>query len=133
MEFMMIVKSGQDCRAGRKPSDEQMASVLRYTQEMRKAGALVELARLHPMSKAARVTLHGNDCVVTDGPFAETKELVGGYWIIRANSMDEAIEWAKKVPVPEEGCEIEIRQFLEMEYFFPEQPGHRARAKTQLQ
>jgi hypothetical protein len=134
MQYMMIVKSGRDCEAGQKPSDELVAAVGSYTQELRKAGALVELSRLHPSSKAARVKLQGNDRVVTDGPFAETKELIGGYWIIQANSMNEAIEWAKRAPAPgDQEAEIEIRQFLEMESFFPERPADRAKTKTQSQ
>jgi hypothetical protein len=129
MQFMMIVKSGRGCEAGFKPSDELMAAVGSYTQELRRAGALVELSRLHPSSKAARVRIQGNDRIVTDGPFVETKELIGGYWIIRAESMDEAIEWAKRAPSPsdQEACEIEIRQFLEMENFYPDAAVDRAR------
>jgi hypothetical protein len=94
---------------------------------------LVELSRLHPSSKAARVRLQGNDRIVTDGPFVETKELIGGYWIIRAESMDEAIEWVKRAPAPDSkvACEIEIRQFLEMENFYPEDVANRARKSSQ--
>jgi hypothetical protein len=121
MQFMLMVKTSRESQDGCKPGDELIAAVGNYTQELRKAGALVELSRLHPSSKGARVRLLGKDRIVTDGPFAETKELVGGYWIIQANSMDEAIAWAKRAPVLEgkAGCEIEIRQFLEMENFFP--------------
>jgi len=125
MQFMLIVKSSESVC---KPSDELVAAVGSYTQELRKAGALVELSRLHPSSKAARVKLLGTDRIVTDGPFAETKELVGGYWIIRANSMDEAIAWAKRAPAREGNTayEIEVRQFLETEYFFPATLADRA-------
>jgi hypothetical protein len=124
MQFMLIVKTCGDFENGCKPSDELMAAVGNYTQELRKAGALVELSRLHPSSKGARVKLQGKDRIVIEGPFAETKELVGGYWIIQVNSMDEAIAWAKRAPVPDgkAACEIEIRQFLEMENFFPAGP-----------
>jgi hypothetical protein len=136
MQFMLIVKTSGESRDGGTCSDELIAAVGNYTQELRKAGALVELSRLHPSSKGARVKLLGNDRIVTDGPFAETKELVGGYWIIQANSMDEAIAWAKRAPAPEgKACEIEIRQFLEIEYFFPAAPGAKelARANKQSQ
>ncbi len=128
MQFMMIVKTSGDFENDCKPSDELMVAVGNYTQELRKAGALVELSRLHPGSKGARVKLHGKDRIVIDGPFAETKELIGGYWIIQANSMDEAIAWAKRAPAPEgkPECEIEIRQFLEVENFFPPGPVGRA-------
>lgn len=120
MQFMLIVKTSGDFENSCKPSDELTVAVGNYMQELRKAGALVELSRLHPSSKGARVKLQGKERIVTDGPFAETKELVGGYWIIRANSMDEAIAWAKRAPAPGgKAYEIEIRQFLEIENFFP--------------
>jgi hypothetical protein len=121
MQFMLMVKTSGDSDCGCKSSDELMAAVGNYTQQLRKAGALVELSRLHPSSKGARVKLQGKDRIGTDGPFAETKELVGGYWIIQANSMEQAIAWAKRAPAPEgkAACEIEIRQFLEVENFFP--------------
>jgi hypothetical protein len=122
MQFMIIVKSGGDCEAGKRPSEELVAAVAKYTQELRKAGVLVELSRLESSSKGARVKFSGGKQTVIDGPFAETKELIGGYWIIQAKSMEEAIEWAKRVPAPdgrgEEG-EIEIRQFLAVEDFSP--------------
>jgi hypothetical protein len=134
MQFMLIVKTSGESVDGCKPSDELVAAVGNYTQELRKAGALVELSRLHPSSKGARVKLLGNDRIVTDGPFAETKELVGGYWIIQADSMDEAIAWAKRAPAPEgKACEIEIRQFLEIENFFPVTPGGKQIAKANNQ
>jgi hypothetical protein len=128
MQFMLIVKTSSEFESGCKPSDDLMTAVGNYTQELRKAGALVELSRLHPRSKGARVKLDGKDRLVIDGPFAETKELIGGYWIIQANSMDEAIAWAKRAPAPEgkPECEIEIRQFLEVENFFPAGPVGRA-------
>jgi hypothetical protein len=126
MQFMMIVKTSSDCEAGKKPSGEVIAAIGNYTQELRRAGALVELSRLHPSSKGARVKLSGENQSVTDGPFAETKELIGGYWIIEAKSLKEAIEWAKRVPAPAEETEIEIRQFLELEEFTPSKPADRA-------
>jgi hypothetical protein len=126
MQFMMIVKASSNCEAGRRPSSEVIAAIGNYTQELRRAGALVELSRLHPSSKGARVRLSGGSQTVTDGPFAETKELIGGYWIIEAKSLKEAIEWAKRVPAPAEETEIEIRQFLELEEFTPSKTVDRA-------
>ena len=118
MQFMLIVKGG--CETGRSPQEEFVAAVMSHTQELRKAGVLVELSRLHPSSQGARVKLLRQDRMVVDGPFAETKELVGGYWIIQANSLNEAIEWAKRAPAPEDvPWEIEIRQFRELELFYP--------------
>ncbi|HTC63664.1 MAG TPA: YciI family protein [Candidatus Saccharimonadales bacterium] len=121
MQFMLIVKTSGDSGCGCESSEELSAEVGKYTQELRRAGALVELSRLHPGSKGARVKLQGKDRIVVDGPFAETKELIGGYWIIQANSLDEAVAWAKRAPAPEgkQECEIEIRQFLDVENLFP--------------
>jgi PhnB protein len=122
MQFMIIVKSGKDCEAGRKPSDEVLAAVGNYTQELRRAGVLVELSRLEASSKGARIKFSGGKPLVIDGPFAETKELIGGYWIIQVKSKEEAIQWAKRVPAlvsSGDECEIELRQFLEVEYFIP--------------
>lgn len=129
MHFMMIVKSSKGCEAGRRSSGEVLAAVGNYTQELRKAGVLVELSRLHPSSKGARVKLSRGVRIVTDGPFVETKELIGGYWIIDAKSMEDAIEWAKRAPILHgegEESEIEIRQFLEVEDCVPFQAIGRA-------
>jgi hypothetical protein len=140
MQFMLIVKRSESTGCGCERDEDLVAAVAGYTQTLRKAGALVELSKLHPSSKAASVKLLGQDRIVTDGPFAETKELVGGYWIIEAGSLNEAVEWAKRVPAPAElACEIEVRQFLEVENFFPEKPvdgasetfGEIAKAKKQ--
>jgi hypothetical protein len=118
MWFMMIVKAGKDCEAGKTVSEDILQAIGNFNQDLRKAGALVELSRLHPSAKGARVTFSGGKHTVIDGPFAETKELIGGYWIIQVNSKAEAIEWAKRVPVPkgdDQEIAIEIRQFLEVE------------------
>jgi len=122
MQFMIIVKSGRNCEAGKKPTDEVVAAVGSYTQELRRAGVLVELSRLEASSKGTRIKFSGGKLVVIDGPFVETKELIGGYWIIQANSKEEAIEWAKRVPFADglgEESEIEIRRFLEVEDYNP--------------
>lgn len=123
MQFMIIVKAGATCEAGQMPSQEVIAAVGNYTQELRRAGVLVELSRLEPSAKGVRVQFSGGKTLVIDGPFAETKELIGGYWIIRVDSKEEAIEWAKRVPprVGPEDTVIEIRQFLNVEDFVPSQ------------
>ena len=129
MQFMLIVKSSRNCEAGTRPSEKVLAAVGNYTQELRKAGVLVELSRLEASSKASRIKFSGGTQVVIDGPFAETKELIGGYWIIQVNSREEAIQWAKRVPVLDgigDESEIEIRQFLEVEYFTPSKTADRA-------
>ena len=128
MRFMMIVKASKKSEAGVVPSNELIAAMTKYNEELLKAGALVDLSGLQPSSKAARVKFSGEKRMVIDGPFAETKELVAGYWIIKANSMAEAIAWATRAPNPcgnEEG-EIEIRQFFEMEDFAPSEAVDRA-------
>jgi hypothetical protein len=129
MQFMIIVKSGRDCETGRGPSDEVVAAVGNYTQELRRAGVLVELSRLEASSKGARIKFSEGKHVVLDGPFAETKELIGGYWIIQVKSKEEAIQWAERVPAPQgrgEETEIEIRQFLAVEDFTPSLTFHSA-------
>ncbi len=122
MHYMMIVKSSKNCEAGHRPAETASAAIRHYTQELRKAGVLVELSRLHPSSKGARVKIAGANRIVVDGPFAETKELIGGYWVIEAKSIGEAVAWAKRIPAAAgngEESEIEIRQFVELEEYVP--------------
>lgn len=130
MRFMMIVKANQDSEAGKMPSEELLAEMGKYNEELMKAGALLDGAGLHPSSKGARIKFSGGKRTVIDGPFPETKELIAGFWIIQVKSKEEAIEWAKRVPAPhgkgEEG-EIEIRQLFELEDFGPSEAIDRAR------
>jgi len=121
MRFMMIVKSSKDCEAGKLPSEELLAAMGEYNKELMQAGVLVDLSGLQPTSKGARVKFSGGKTSVIDGPFAETKEVVGGYWIVDVKSKEEAIEWAKRAPVQpsEEEREIEVRQFYEFTDFLP--------------
>src|SRR5580658_7293823 len=120
MRFMMIVKASKDSEAGKMPSEELFAAMGKYNEELMKAGVLVDLSGLQPTSKGARIKFSGGKRIVIDGPFAETKELIGAYWIINVKSKEEAIEWAKRAPAPHgEGqeAEIEIRQFYEFTDF----------------
>jgi hypothetical protein len=120
MRFMMIVKACKDSEAGKMPSEELLNAMRKYNEELMKAGALVDLQGLHPSSKGARIKFSGGKRTLIDGPFAETKDLIGGYWIIQVKSREEAIEWAKRVPAPHgenSDGEIEIRQIFEMEDF----------------
>ena len=123
MRFMMIVKASKDSEAGKMPSEELLAAMANYNEELVKAGILVDLAGLQSSAKGARVRFTpGAGPTVIDGPFAETKELIAGYWIINVHSRQEAIAWAKRVPAPhgkDEQCEIEVRQFFELEDFKP--------------
>jgi hypothetical protein len=122
MRFMMIVKANQESEAGIMPDEQLLAAMGKYNEELMKAGVLLDLAGLHPSSKGARIKFSGGKRTVIDGPFAETRELIAGYWLIQVKSRDEAIEWAKRVPAPHgEGAEgqIEIRQVFELEDFRP--------------
>lgn len=122
MRFMVIVKTDARTEAGEMPSERDLAIMGQYNQQLIDAGVMVDGAGLQPSSKGARVGLKNGKVVVTDGPFAETKELIAGYWIINVKSKAEAIEWAKKIPfaqLPNAGRdpEVEIRQFFEIEDF----------------
>src|ERR1700687_5791818 len=101
MRFMMIVKANKDSEAGKMPSEELLAAMGKYNEELVKAGVLVDLSGLQPSSKGARIRFSGGKRTVIDGPFAETKELIAGYWIIKVKSRGEAIEWAKRAPNPQ--------------------------------
>ena len=118
----MIVKADKRTEAGEMPSEQDLATMGKYNQELMDAGVMIDGAGLQPSSKGARVGLKGGKIVVTDGPFPETKELIAGYWIINVKSKAEAIEWAKKIPfnqLPNTGREpeVELRQYFEVEDF----------------
>lgn len=118
MRFMVFVKATRDSEAGVMPSEELLAAMAKYNEELVKAGVLVDGNGLQPSSKGARVRFSGDRRTVIDGPFAETKELVAGYWIFEVGSKEEAIEWVRRCPNPHnEDSEIEIRQMFELEDF----------------
>ena len=120
MRFMMIMYPGQKAEApGAMPDEKLMAAMMKYNEELAKAGALLALDGLQPTAKGARVRFTKGQPVVTDGPFTESKEVVGGYWMIQVRSREEAIEWAKRAPCPE-GETIEVRQVFEPEDFGPD-------------
>lgn len=118
MRVMAIVKATQDSEAGKMPKEEMLAAMGKFNEELAEAGVMVSGEGLHPSSKGARVQFGGGERTVTDGPFAETKELIAGFWILQVDSFEEAVGWIKKCPDPhEEGGEIEIRQVFEAEDF----------------
>jgi hypothetical protein len=118
MRFMVLVKATEESEAGIMPSEELLAAMGKYNEEMVKAGVMLAGEGLQPSSKGARVKFSGKERTVVDGPFAETKELVAGFWLIQVKSKEEAIEWVKRCPNPMEGeSEIEIRQVFEAEDF----------------
>ncbi len=122
MRFMIIVKASADSEAGVMPSEQLLADMGRYNEELVKAGVMLAGEGLHPSSKGARVRFSGDKRTVVDGPFAESKELIAGYWLFQVKSREEAIEWVKRAPNPMPGTEseIEIRQVFVTEEFGPE-------------
>jgi hypothetical protein len=121
MRFMIIVKADKNSEAGIMPSQELLTEMGQYNEELARAGILLAGEGLHPSSKGARVKFSGPQRIVTDGPFAETKELIAGFWLWQVQSTDEAIAWVKRCPMPRDTeTEIEIRQVFEAEDFGPE-------------
>jgi hypothetical protein len=133
MKVMVLVKASADSEAGVMPSEQLLAEMGRFNEELVKAGILLAAEGLHPSSKGVRVRFSGSDRAVIDGPFAETKELLAGFWLWRVGSMDEAIGWVKRCPNPMPGVEpeVEIRPVFDVEDFAACDPTgeHRARER----
>ena len=128
MRFMMLLKADKRTEAGTLPTREDLEAMGRYNEALVKAGVMLDGAGLQPSSKGAKVTFQNGKAQVTDGPFAETKELIAGYWMIKVNSKEEAIEWAKQVPLAQlpgndRAPEIELRQMFEVTDF-PDVPAN---------
>src|ERR1700761_6612933 len=138
MRVMVMVKGTAESEAGQMPSTELIAAMGRYNEELVKAGIMLGGDGLKPSSKGVRVRFSGKDRTVVDGPFAETKELIAGYWIWQVQSMDEAIEWVRRCPNPMPSeSEIEIRPFFEAadfgEAFTPELQENEERLRQQIE
>ena len=139
MRFMVMVKANKDSEAGIMPSRQLLAEMGKFNEELVKAGVMLAGEGLHPSSKGVRVKFTGEKRIVTDGPFAETKELVAGFWIWKCKSREEAIEWVKRCPNPMPGQEgeIEIRQIFDPEdfgaEFTPELRAQEERLRTQIE
>jgi hypothetical protein len=135
MRFMVIVKANPDSEAGVLPTKEILTAMGKYNEELVKAGIMLAGEGLQPSSKGKRVRFSGSKRMVIDGPFAETKELVAGFWLWQAKSMEEAVEWLKKAPF-DGGTEVEIRQIFEAEdfgeEFTPELREQEERLRTQI-
>jgi hypothetical protein len=121
---MVIIKANKDSEAGVMPSEKMLAEMLKFNEELVKSGVMLAGEGLHPSSKGKRVRFSGEKRTVIDGPFAETKELIAGFWLWQVRSMEEAIEWVKRIPAPHEGdpgfgdeTEIEIRPVFEASDF----------------
>jgi hypothetical protein len=118
VRFIVMVKATKDSEAGKMPSEQLLSAMAKFNEEMMKAGVMLDGNGLQPSSKGARVRFSGEKRTVIDGPFAETKELVAGYWLLQCKSKEEAIEWIKRCPNPHnEESEIEIRQLFELDDF----------------
>jgi hypothetical protein len=118
MRVMVLIKANRDSEAGVMPSQKLLEDMGKYNEELVKAGVMLAGEGLHPTSKGKRVKFSGAKRTITDGPFAETKEVIAGFWIWKVKSMDEAVEWIKRCPNPTgEEAEIELRQVFEAEDF----------------
>jgi hypothetical protein len=121
MRCIVMVKATKDSESGAMPKQELLAEMGKFNEELVKAGVLLAAEGLQPSSKGKRVRFSGSNRRVIDGPFAETKELIAGFWLWQVRSMEEAVEWVKRCPNPFEGeSEIEIRQVFEADDFGPE-------------
>ena len=136
MRFMVIVKADKNSEAGVMPSKELLTEMGKFNEELAKAGVMLAGEGLHPSSKGARVKFSGGTTTVIDGPFAETKELVAGFWLWKCKSLDDAIAWLKRAPF-DGGTEVEIRQVFEAEdfgaEFTPELREQEARVRAEVQ
>ena len=131
MRFMMIVKASKESEAGVLPTEKELADMAKYNEELLKAGVLLAGEGLKASSKGARVRYAGAKRTVIDGPFAEAKELIAGFWLIQAKSMEEALEWARRVPFDD--GEVEVRQVFELEDFGAgDAIDHHTRIREQL-
>ena len=138
MRVMVIVKANKDSEAGVMPDQKILGAMGKYNEELSKAGIMLAADGLHPSSKGKRVKFSGPERTVTDGPFAETKELIAGFWLWQVKSMEEAVEWAKRCPNPHaDGGELEIRRVFEAEdfgaEFTPELRAQEARLRAEME
>ena len=132
MRFMMLVKASKESEAGALPSKELLAAMGQFNEEMVKAGVMIAGDGLQPSSKGTRVTFSGAKRTFTDGPFAETRELLAGFWMIDVKSKADALAWAARVPFSD-GEVIEVRQVFEAEDFPPEEVAREERLRDELQ
>lgn len=129
MRFMVIVKADKDSEAGVMPSEKLLTDMLKFNEDLVKAGVMLAGEGLHPSSRGVRVRFSGGKHIVTDGPFPETKDLVAGFWLWQVKSKEEAIEWLKRAPF--ENTEVEIRQVFETEDFAPSDPTGKLREQEE--
>ena len=114
MKFLVLVKATKDSEAGKRPEENLIMETMKLNEEMVKAGVLLDAGGLWPSSQGKRIRLEGETREITDGPFTETKELIGGYWMLQAKSIDEVVEWMKRFPLDKNGGELEIRRLIDV-------------------
>ena len=114
MKFLVLVKATKDSEAGKYPEEKLIMETMKLNEEMVKAGVLLDAGGLWPSSQGKRIRLEGETREITDGPFTETKELIGGYWMLQAKSIDEVVEWMKRFPLDKNGGELEIRRLIDV-------------------
>ena len=133
MRVMVIVKASKQSEAGEMPSEELLDAMTKYNDELVKAGVMLAGDGLHPSSRGKRLRFHGGKRTIVDGPFAETKELIAGFWIWQVKSMEEALEWARRCPdpMPGEEAELELRPVFEIDDFDAASPEVRERVERQ--
>src|SRR5688500_18930844 len=130
MRFMVIVKANAETEAGQPPDEKLLTEMMKYNEELVKAGVMLAGEGLHPSSKGAKVKFSGTKRTVVDGPFTEAKELIAGFWILQVKSKEEALEWVKRIPNPTgEESEVEIRQVVEASDFETATPEILAKEK----
>ena len=136
MRVMVIVKASKESEAGEMPSEKILTDMGNYNEELVKAGVMLAGEGLHPTSKGKRIRFSGSERTVIDGPFAETKELIAGYWVWKVKNMDEAVSWLKRAPF-DGGTELEIRPIFEAEdfgkEFTPEARAQEERLRAQME
>src|SRR5215207_6007274 len=139
MRVMVLIRANKETEAGVMPSEKLLTEMGKYNEELVKAGVMLGGEGLHPSSKGARVRLSGGKLSVIDGPFSETKELIAGFWLWQVRSLEEAVEWAKRIPNPDnvQEAEVEIRQVFEASdfgaEFTPEARAQEERLRAQIE
>jgi hypothetical protein len=114
MKFLVLIKATKDSEAGKYPEESLIMETMKLNEEMMKAGVLLDAGGLWPSSQGKRIRLQGETREITDGPFTESKELIGGYWMVEAKSIDEVVEWMKRFPLDKNGGELEIRRLIDV-------------------
>jgi hypothetical protein len=134
MKFLVLIKATKDSEAGVHPTENVIMDMMRFNEEMMKAGVLLDAGGLYPSSQGKRIRVEGKTQQITDGPFTETKELVGGYFMMQAKSFDEVMEWMKRCPgLREDGAELEIRRLIDVGDFETSEEANAMHARLEEQ